>query len=274
MASILTRAQSLRESQNKRWALIGAVGLAMLAALLAFVSLRAAGGSGGSTAVVGDTSVVVTTRDIKAGSLIPADALKLQAVPKDAAIAGALPSLDGIAGRVARVGLAANEQLTDDKISKEGSSDNLGNVVPQGRRGIPVSVSEEKVFGGLLKPGDHVDVIGVISPSSSSETEAPTAQVLAQNVEVIAVADKSLVPTARVDANGAPIATDNAAGTIGQAPSNTDAQPDARVVTLNVTPQDELGIILAQEQGSVWLVLRGPGDDAVVPLAPQTLVTP
>ena len=45
------------------------------------------------------------------------------------------------------------------------------------------------------------------------------------------------------------------------------AQPNATVVTLAVSPEIAQAIFLAEEEGSIRLSVRAPGDDEVRPIA-------
>jgi Flp pilus assembly protein CpaB len=272
MARTIAGAGTALEGQN-RLALAGAIGLALLAAVFAFAALRAAGGEGDGGGTANRVDVVVASQPISRGEAISDGMLTLASVPEDAIIANALtalPALDD--GLIASYPLEQGEQLTAAKLGQEGAGKGgtLPPVIPPGKRGVTVGVTEEKVFGGLLAPGDHVDVIAIVQRVEGEE-EIPTAVMLVQNAEVLAVADEQLEPVGRLDIDGNPIVTDTSEGVLSEAPEDADTQPDARNVTLAVAPEDALLIALAQEEWSVWLSLRGPGDAETLPVAPRSL---
>jgi Flp pilus assembly protein CpaB len=251
--------------------IVGAIGLALLAAILAFAALRAAGGSDDAVSTAGSDVVVVSER-IEAGATIDADAVEIASVSESGIVEGALATLEAVVGKIARYPIEKGGQITSAMLGTETDSGGslLGNVVAQKRRGVPVEVSEEKIFGGLLAPGDHVDVIAVFQRDVGEE-EVPTARVIVQNAEVLAVAEEPLIPIARLDIDGNPIVTDQAEGVLGEQPEDLEAQPEASNVTLHVTPDEALAIALAQEEGSLWFMLRGNGDEETLPIEDQTL---
>jgi pilus assembly protein CpaB len=249
----------------------GAIGLALLAAVFAFAALRTIGG-GGDSGTASGPEVVVAAQRIEAGTIIEEGMLDIVRVSDSAAIEGALNTREAVAGLKARYPIEKGAQFTSGGLARDGecTGNPLSCTVPVGRRGVTVEVSEEKLFGGLLAPGDHVDVIAIVERTVDG-TEVQTARALVQNAEVVAVADESLEPIARLDSEGNPIVTDEATDVLGEQPDDVEAQPDARSVTLAVLPEEALTIALAQEQGSVWLSLRGNGDEETLPIEDQTL---
>jgi Flp pilus assembly protein CpaB len=168
MARTVARPISVQDGQN-RLPLYGAIGLALLAAIFAFAALRTAGGDGGGGAGA-ERDVVVAAQRIEAGTIISPDMLRVSALSEDAVLENALTSLDGLEGLVVRYPVEQGEQLTNEKVGQLGSdSDGVGSVVPAGMRGFSVEVTEEKIFGGLLTPGDRVDVIGIFSRTVGEE---------------------------------------------------------------------------------------------------------
>jgi pilus assembly protein CpaB len=251
--------------------MVGAIGLALLAAVFAFAALRTIGGGGGSGVSDGPL-VVVAAQRIEAGQVIDDGMLNVVRVSDSADIEGALTERSAVVGLKARHPIEKGGQFTTGMLAREDecTGNPLSCIVPAGRRGVTVEVSEEKLFGGLLAPGDHVDVIAIVERTIDGK-ETQTAVALVQNAEVVAVADESLEPIARLDSEGNPIATDEATDVLGAQPDDLESQPDARSVTLAVLPEEALRVALAQEQGSVWLSLRGSGDEETPPIEDQTL---
>jgi pilus assembly protein CpaB len=251
-------------------ALYGAIALAVIAAIFAFFALRATGGGGGSDAAA-RVDVVVASQHINAGDEITEGMLKVSTLSEDSLIENGLKSVDGLVGLVARYPIEQGQQVTQNNFGRLGEEAGvLGQGTLNGFRSVPISVNEEKVFGGLLSPGDRVDVVGVVQRTVGDE-DVPTAVLLAQNAEVQSVGETYLEPVASLDAGGAPIESDTSTGTITEDDRDTEAQPDAQTVSVLVGPEDALKIILAQEEGSVWLILRAPGDDATVPALDLTI---
>jgi hypothetical protein len=89
---------------------------------------------------------------------------------------------------------------------------------------------------------------------------------------VLAVAQSTQKPVARLDRDGNPIETDTAGDGLATRPDDLDANEDARTVTLALSPEDAPLLALAQEQGKVWLALRGIGDRETPVFPPITIV--
>ncbi len=264
---------------------MGAVALAALAAVLVFASLSNFGGGSGSSAPAGlgaTVNVVVASQDINAGDKITADMLSIATLPKNGVVQGAITNTAGIAGLTARYPMAKGEQLSAMKLGQTDKNKGFDAVIPAGKRAVAVEITENTSVGGLIVAGNHVDVIAVLtkqssgssgssSSSGSSTAQEPRAVTLLQDVEVLAVAQTTQKPVARLDKDGNPIQTDSANGAIASAPDSTDANPKAKTVTLAVNPDDAPLLALAQEQGKVWLSLRGFGDQETPDVGAKTL---
>src|SRR5207249_1333610 len=125
-----------------------------------------------------------------------------------------------------------------------------------------VNVKEVVTSGGLIQPGDAVDVVAIFQridtnpddPSflvsaSSGGPKRIVAVTLLQNVQVLAVAQKIDDPLSQ--------------------PSDKNAikpQPDAKSVTLAVTPDDAERLFIADETAALRLSLRRFGEHDTQPV--------
>ena len=268
-----TIASANPERQN-RLIFMGAVTFAILAAVLVFAALSGLGddGGGGGSAVFGDTvDVVVASQEIGAGTRISGDMLQLATLPVNGIVEGALTTREGLDGLVVRQNMAKGEQFTAVKLgqSESDADKTLSAIVPPGKRAAALEVDEDTLVGGLVVAGDRVDVIVVIEDQNGDGP--PRALTLLQDVEVLAVAQTTQKPVTRLDRDGNPIETDTASGTLSTRPDDTSSNEKAKTVTLAVDPNDAALLALARDQGKVYFVLRGQGDDEIVPIGPVTL---
>jgi pilus assembly protein CpaB len=267
-----TIASANPERQN-RLIFMGAIGFALLAAVLVFAALSGLGdgGGGGGGSAFGDTvDVVVASQEISAGTRISGDMLQLATLPVNGTVDGALTSRDGLDGLVVRQDMAKGEQFTAAKLGQtEGGAETLSAIVPPGMRAAALEVDENTVVGGLVVAGDRVDIIVIMEDQTGDGP--PRGVTLLQDVEVLAVAQTTQKPVTRLDRYGNPIQTDTAAGTLATRPEDASPNQKAKTVTLAVKPGDAPLLALAQDQGTVYLVLRGEGDNEVVPVGPVTL---
>jgi Flp pilus assembly protein CpaB len=129
------------------------------------------------------------------------------------------------------------------------------------------------MVGGLIVAGDRVDVI-VLLKEDEEQLLGERALTLLQDVEVLAVAQNSQQPVTRVDPEGNPITSDSAEGELSSRPDDTEADEDARTVTLAVSPDDAALLALTQSDNAditVYLSLRPEGDREIVPLQPAEI---
>ena len=118
-------------------------------------------------------SVVVPVETIPERTLVTADMLQERTMPAEARHPDAVESINVVAGRVTKVPLIAGEQVLASKLALEREDAGLALIIPAGNRAISVEVSEVSGTGGLILPGDRVDVIGVCTTRIDSTEEEP-----------------------------------------------------------------------------------------------------
>jgi len=254
--------------RSDRWIMALAVVFALIAAVLVFVVLSNSDDSTTSSdqpaaPAVNTVAVVTAASDIPARARITADMLRVSAIPTDLALTGTYSTSESLAGLTARYPIAQGEQVTTAKIGEELKDDlSLSLVIPAGKRAIAIPVKEQTNVGGLVLPGDIVDVIAIFAESGSSVDKAIT---LLQNVEVLAVAQEKQEPI--------PPAVDPAGGStdLAETPSDVEQQPDAGTVTLAVTPDQAQLLALTSQKATLWLTLRARGDAANVEMGETNL---
>jgi Flp pilus assembly protein CpaB len=89
-----------------------------------------------------------------------------------------LTSIDDVVGKVTRYPVAADEQVTPSKIVSVDSDENVDSLsfaVPEGMRAISISADQVLSAGGLVLPGDYVDIIAVFNvKNAQGDEEKPT----------------------------------------------------------------------------------------------------
>jgi Flp pilus assembly protein CpaB len=253
-----------------RLMVIAALVFAALAAILVFVALHNRGGSGGSSAVA-TQDVVVAKQDISVNTKLTADMVEAKALPSNQIITGAYATTQGIIGLPARYPIQSGEQITSTKLGVKAIVDekDMALVLTGGQRAFSVTASEVTAVGGLLLPGNNVDVIAVFGdPNNNAAKRAVT---VLQNIQILSVAQEAQQP---VPAASDTQATPNAPqGLQGQRPSDVKRQPGASSITLAVTPEQAQLLAALQTQGNVnlWLSLRPAGDTSNVPIGETNL---
>jgi pilus assembly protein CpaB len=244
--------------------LLVALLLGLVAAVLVYVYLSQ---SGGEETAASDTTkeVVVAAEDIPVATRITENMVQLRAISEDGVHPHSFSSIEDVLDMVARYPITAGEQILGDKLADslvsaaEGEELPLPYIVPEGKRAVSVRFSELVGAGGLLRPGDHVDVILTAKLQSGDQI----GRIILQNVEVLAL-DQQVEKVA-------PEAEDGEETRVSVGEGDTD--PEAVTVTLAVSPVEGEVLAVADEcadnfQGRLALALRPFGDDTIVSVRP------
>ena len=283
MAEVL--AGTAPEGRNRAM-IAAAVLFAAIAAVLLFVALQNRDGGGGTSAAV-TTEVVVAAQNIETNTKLTVDMLELAPISSDQVLSGAYSDVELATGLPLRFPLQKGEQVTRSKVGVEAIEDekDLALVLDPGMRGFSVLASEVTGVGGLLLPGNFVDIIVVFpdGPAGLSRIgEFQTVQnledikavTLLQNVEILGVAQEAQEPVPVAPPEEGEEAAEVGQGIRGERPDDVERRPDARSVTFAVTQTDAQLLALVQEtNGIIWLSLRpiGEADD---PLPGETNLLP
>lgn len=259
MASTATLESS---KANRRFILLAVV-LGLIGAALIYVVLNRDSGPAASSRAAGDTAVVVAKVDIPARSLVSADMLEVKLLPASAVSELAYSDTQQVVGQYTRFAIAANETILSSKVvptsgSAGGVTRALSYTIPEGKRGIAVSASPLSQAGGLILPGDYIDILVVYNVEFGNDVkDAYMVQTIMQNIEVLAIS------TTVVDTVGTTTVNDD-----GQRPRNSEARatPDASTVTLLVTPEQAQTLFLAERNGELRMALRAFGDGTEQPI--------
>ena len=253
-------ARSFSLGGSSRTGLLLAGALAAVTGILIFAALRS-GDDGGTKSVSGgaETAVVVARLNIPARTAIQADMVEVVRVPSNALLGGAFSSSDLAVGRVARIPIYKGEQLVQDKLATTKTDLGLSYIVPAGHVGLAIKVDKVIGAGGLIRPGDRVDVMAVVDVkytdiASDKQFTDTRSFYLAENVEVLAVEQKLENRPVEPGASG------SNDGTLVDQPA---ADAAATVVTLALTTDDAPKVLLADEKGKLRLAVRASGDTSV-----------
>jgi pilus assembly protein CpaB len=272
---------------NRRLLLLALVA-GLVAAILVYAAVsRGSENTGGAVGAASMVPAVVAKQDIPARTKISLGMVEVRQVPADSRSELAYTDLSQVVGQVTRYPIATDEEVLSTKVvslqSVAKTGDSLSYIIPEGRRALSIEVSQVVSSGGLVLPGDYVDVIGVFDVTFGLGDQETTkdkyfSRIILQNIEVLAVA-QTVVDTApeagtTTDTNDGTTTTD----TGEQRVRNTEAAPEpkASTVTVSVTPQEAQLLFLAEENGVLRLAVRPYGDASVqdIPFVAQTELIP
>jgi len=230
-----------------------------------------------SAATVRMEKVIVAKKDISARTPITAAMLEEKEIPEGTRHPSARGEPDVFLGKVTKQTISAGEQVLTTKIFAQRGESGLAFIVPPNQRAISVQVTEVIGSGGLIAPGDKVDVIGICrttvdskksSASDGGETKEIAKAVTAlQTIEVLAVGQNIAgeEPTSVSDKLVAK--PENS----GERTADPNANPKAKSVTLSVTPDQAQKLVLYDELCELRLALRSSEDRAVVTIKEEEL---
>jgi pilus assembly protein CpaB len=217
--------------------LLVAVALGLLAGATAWSSIRARERKLQSHWQT--VSVLCASTDIAEGKELTAEMIAVREIPSqfvtDSYIkvdAQGAPR-DSPVGQRVLVPLKAGDPLLVSSFESTQKANFSTMISPRGRA-VAIDVQEKSAVGLWVQPNDHVDVVASFRDSESQQLKMVT---LLQNVVVLA--------TGRTTANSAWIA---------------DSERKFGTVTLLVLPEEAEMVTLAQELGTLTLLLRNPDD--------------
>jgi pilus assembly protein CpaB len=176
--------------------------------------------------------VAVAAEDLPMGTRLAKEQVKVVGWPASSPVKGSFASPDSLVGRGLVQAVKANEPLTETKLAPLEAGAGLPPSIPPGMRALSVRVNDVIGVAGFTVPGTRVDVLVTVK-----DKEATMSRAVVSNVQVLT------------------------AGTRYDQELSKDGKPiPSTVVTLMVTPTDAERIALAQNTGSIMLVLRNPLD--------------
>lgn len=220
-------------------------------------------------------SVVVAKVDIPYRVPISANQVEVKEVPATSRHPQAVAEPSLVIGKVSKLPIAAGEQVLTSKFTTQRAESGLTFIIPASKRAVAISVSEVVSSGGLIQPGDMVDVLAVFDAKTAGKDMATY---VLQSVEVLAVGQ--LLPGGNVPEQNVAQQVVAAAPAVGAQRTPTPApkeepkaQPGARSVTVAVTPEEAQRLVLAETLGTLRLVLRPIQEGTTVTLPEATLGT-
>ncbi|NBW01058.1 MAG: Flp pilus assembly protein CpaB [Betaproteobacteria bacterium] len=148
--------------------------------------------------------VLVAARDLGSGDIASPQTVAVRRMPQEWSLPGAIMPLDFDSINQRRVvrAIKAGHPLTVEHL-RQGPAEQNGVRLEPGYRAISISVDEVSSVGGLIQPGDRVDLWGsalpLIQPSESGISSLPTdrtpvaprARLIAENLRVLATGAKT-----------------------------------------------------------------------------------
>ncbi|MFA6882084.1 MAG: Flp pilus assembly protein CpaB [Aminobacterium sp.] len=188
-------------------------------------------------------SVVVATRPKDAFSIITSEDVKSVRMPRSSIPAEEVLPLNEVIGKASMMALSTGDPVLKGKLSLDPEKLGVAFQLPLGRLAMALPINEVSATGGLLKPGDYVDVFHVYK---EQESEEPTSRLLLSRVKVLAMG-----------------------GVLSRAEekdTSKEKEVTARTAVVDVSPDEAAVIAWAQTLGELWLALRPAQEETVTPM--------
>lgn len=260
---------------NRRFLFLALI-LAVLSAVLVYAGVSK---SGGGTATQTDIQVVYARQSIPAGTLLTAEMLGVREAAENSVGIGFFTSIQDTVGKLVQFPIAANASVLNSSLAGTTSvplSDSLSYVVEENKRGMAIGIDLVVGAGGLVLPGDHVDIFFVPDNAADVLTDHVGAMLIAENIEVLAVQQVivNIAPTAPglQDEDEVPAATTEEGD--GRVPGGAVPEPipQAATVTLLLTPAQAQQIFCAEMSGVIRIAVRAFQDNSPTGIAPSVCI--
>lgn len=206
----------------------------------------------------GTEEILVASRDINPGEVVAGADFKWELWPQasidprfflhTAKVTGtdgqSHEPVEGLTGMIAKRSIMLGEPISQQMLIKQGDSSVAAANLAPGMRAVALAVSAATGVAGLILPNDRIDVLMSGNLRGITQLQGRT-DLIAQ------FATETIVKDARVLAVDRKMAHDAKEG-IGE---------DARVITLEVTPQEAERLITANQIGQLTITLRSLAKD-------------
>lgn len=222
---------------------VGASLLGLAAVVVARVFLVQPAASSPATVAIAAPNAVVAATDIPAGTPIIATKLKQVSIPAAALPAGAFPSIADAVGKGDRTAVRridANELVLVKAVSGGGGRLSTSGAIATRLRAVAVRVGDVAGVGGLLSPGDRVDIL--VTRTLPSTLGGPAATEVQTDL---------IVQSARI------LAVDQDTDPVRE---GADKAKVPATVTVEVDVEQAQKLALAQTVGAISLMLRTNAD--------------
>ena len=203
-----------------------------------------------ASTVGGETEAIfVALADINYNDLVTPQLIKLEEWPKSKIPQGAVTKLEDTENKRCRVKMFAGEPIVAPKLMGLNEAPGAAPQIPKGFRVVAVQVDGVSSTGGLIQPGDRVDVMVYMARNPATGISQTNTRTILQDIKVFAV------DTSHVGVNR----------------DKEDQLASAKTISLLVKPEQAEVITLATQIGTIRLSLRSPEDNVVASTPAATI---
>jgi len=202
----------------------------------------------GSPAAAETEKVIVAAQDLPLGDPINLDWVKEEDWPQGKVPVGAITRKEDLEKRRPKTRIFSGTVVLDNQLFGKGESENsVGQHIPPGYRVVPIEVNSVSGAGGMVRPGDRVDLLLSVQNNPGKHIHETSTRTVLQDIKVFAVNDRF-----RLDGD------------------ESDKSIAIKTVSLLVTPEQAQKVTLATELGTIRLALRSPEDQEQPKVSPSS----
>jgi Flp pilus assembly protein CpaB len=151
----------MKKAGLKTLIVVAGGGLAVFLCVLVFlVSVR------------GTKPVVVAKTALPAGARLTAEYVEVREIPASAVLPNALSDISQAENQVLTIARAPGDQITADMLGDQATV-GLANQLSPGHRAVAVHVDQASGLLGIIRPGDKVSVVAIVSPDAMGSMIQP-----------------------------------------------------------------------------------------------------
>ena len=185
-------------------------------------------------------TVATAAVEIEESTVLTQEMIIMRELPAAGVHGAAVDNPGTIIGGIASQTIYQGEQILRTKIRTTGENEGkMSYSVPEGMRGVTISVDPVSGVSGFLRAMDRVDII-LIGIQGEEENQKETAKILLEDVQILAIGTN---PDSRKE-------------------SYAPSEP-VNVITLIVSPEDAVKLSLGSSTGRLTAALRSPADHSV-----------
>jgi len=197
-------------------------------------------------------TVLVTLRDIKEREVIKKEYLKQVEIPaayvqKDAFTYTTAADMAKVENTIARVQIPKGNQISKYAVTSLSPEAGLSSKIQPDMRGFIITVDNN--VASMIKPDDNVDILLTFEAVMRNNVRQRVTVTLLQTVKVLGVG-----------ANLGQGLDAKAAAAMKNQEEDAAAYTDTSALSLALSPEAAQYLALAQGEGTLSVILRGPGD--------------
>ncbi|KJS21770.1 MAG: hypothetical protein VR72_08935 [Clostridiaceae bacterium BRH_c20a] len=181
--------------------------------------------------------IAVANQDIPVNTIVSNTMVGMKKIPSQYMHPQEFTDKDQVVGKIALAPIVVGEGFMKNRLLEQGDKkEGLAYLIPKGKRALTIPVDEVSGINGLIKPGDHVDIISTVT---IGELEQKTyTLIVLQDIEVLAVGKN-----------------------IGKSENLANTE-ETNTATLAVTLAEAKPLMMANQRGVIRLMLRSPIDES------------